>query len=153
MRAEVLAALVALVAAGCVDTSHRCHSPVAWKRCAGASAQAGASGTPPVIASLTLPTCAFLETPSATGTLAVDDPDGDAQTVKASFYLGARVNESEFQLDDPGRSGGGWNGSVVLSVPGVMQAMGELTYDVRVKVTDRAGNQSAPVCNTFSLLR
>jgi hypothetical protein len=156
MRALVLLPLglaCGAAAAGCIDTSHRCHEPVAWQPCPGAAAQPGASGVPPAITSLMLPTCAFVDAPSANGTLAVSDGDGDAQTVKASFYAGPRVAEAELQLDDARRMGNDWRGAVGLAVPGGSQMASELTFDVRVKVTDRAGNQSAPVCNTFSLVR
>jgi len=140
-------------AAGCVDTSSRCHTPATWKPCPGAAAEPGAGGTPPTIVLLSLPTCAYLETPSAAGMLHVTDPEADAQVVKASFYAGGRVNEAELQLDDAHRSAADWSGGLSIGAPDAMANGGERTFDVRIKVADRAGNQSAPMCNTFSLIR
>jgi hypothetical protein len=144
--------LVVPLSVACVDTS-KCHQATAWKPCPGEAAQPGASGTPPTIVSLSLPTCAYLAAPAASGELHVSDPDGDAQVVKGSFYAGPRVDESELQLSDGGRAGNEWMGALTLAVPGTMPTRQPLSYDVRIKVTDRAGNQSAPVCNTFSLVQ
>jgi hypothetical protein len=151
MRLGFVIVIVPFVAA-CVDTN-KCHMPSDWKPCSGEMAQPGAGGTPPTIVSLSMPTCAYVDTPSASGALHVSDPEGDAQVVKATFYAGARVNESEVQLPDAGRSGNDWTGMLTLTVPGTMQVQMPRSLDVRIKVTDRAGNQSAPVCNTFSLVQ
>src|SRR4051812_174849 len=99
---RLLAASFVALAAGCVDTA-RCHMPTDWKPCAGESAQPGASGTPPAIVELSLPTCANLASPLIMGTLRVSDPDGDAQVLKATFFTGMRNNEDELELDDSGR--------------------------------------------------
>lgn len=145
--------MAALALAGCVDSA-RCKLPSDWQPCAGAAAQPGASGTPPTILRLSLPTCAFVASPTVSGTLEVSDPDGDAQTFKATFSVGVRTDESEVQLPDVGRSGNDWSGSAQLTVmPAGGGAAGEGSYDVRAKVTDRAGGQSAPRCGTLTLLR
>jgi hypothetical protein len=104
----------------------------------------GASGTPPTIASLVMPTCAYTSDPEVSGTLMYMDPDGDAQTVKVSLYVGPRQSESEFTLPAMGTS-------VPMTVAIPMAAEGG--YDVRVKVTDRQGGQSAPVCDTVTVFR
>ena len=143
----------ALVAAGCVDTK-QCHLAVDWKPCPGEPAQAGASGTPPSIVQLSLPTCAFLDAPTVTGTLRVTDPDGDAQVVKATLYTGMRANEDELQLDDAGRSGNDWSGGLVVALQSSGGGMAmESSDDVVIKVTDRAGAQSVPFCNSIALVR
>jgi len=143
----------ALVLAGCVDTK-QCHMAVDWKPCPGETAQAGASGTPPSIVELSLPTCAFVDAPVVMGTLRVTDPDGDAQIVKATFYTGMRNNEDELQLDDAGRSGNDWSGSFSVALQGAGGAMVmEGSDDVVIKVTDRAGAQSVPYCNSIALVR
>jgi hypothetical protein len=147
------ASVLAFAAGGCVDTS-KCHTPTDWKPCAGQTAQAGASGSPPMIVQLSLPTCAYLDTPLVTGTLRVDDPDADQQVVKATFFTGMRNNENELELDDAGRSGNEWSGnfSVVLQGGGGGMLM-EGSDDVVIKVTDRAGAQSAPFCNSIAIVR
>ena len=141
-----------LLVAGCVDS--KCHVPSDWKPCAGATAEPGASGSPPSIVELSLPTCANLSSPTVMGTLHVTDPDGDAQVLKATFYAGMRINEDELELDDAGRSGNDWSGSfsVVLRGPSGGMLM-EGSDDVHMKVTDRAGAQSVPFCNTLSIVR
>lgn len=144
--------VAALSAAGCVDTK-ACHNATAWKPCSGETAQPGDSGTPPTIVDLVLPTCVDLTSPTVMGTLHVTDPDGDAQVAKATFYSGVRNNESEFQLDDAERSGNDWQGNFALVITGPNGGMlMQGTDDVRVKVTDRAGGQSAPFCNSISVL-
>lgn len=144
----------ALVAAGCVDTK-QCHLAVDWKPCPGEAAQAGASGTPPSIVELSLPTCAFVDAPMVTGTLRVTDPDGDAQVFKATLYSGGlRTSEVELQLDDAGRSGNDWSGGLVVALQsGSGGMLMEGSDDVVVKVTDRAGAQSVPYCNSIALVR
>ncbi len=152
MRIPWLLTLAAL--AGCVDTTH-CHMATDWKPCAGEVAQPGASGTPPGIVELSLPTCAYLDDPTLSGTLHVTDPDGDAQTVKAAFYAGMRLDEVDVTLPDSGRSGTEWTGTVVLSTVanGGTAPMMQETDDVIIKVTDRAGGQSVPFCGSFSLVQ
>ncbi len=150
----VVCSLAALVAAGCVDTK-QCHMAVDWKPCPGQPAQAGASGSPPSIVELSLPTCATVAAPLVNGTVHITDPDGDAQVLKATFFTGGmRNNEDELQLDDAGRSGNDWSGSfgVVLQGAGGGMVM-EGSDDVVMKVTDRAGAQSVPFCNTISILQ
>lgn len=143
----------ALVAAGCVDTK-QCHMAVDWKPCPGEPAQAGASGTPPSIVQLSLPTCAFVDAPMVTGTLRVTDPDADAQVVKATLYTGMRTNEDELQLDDAGRNGNDWSGGLVVALQSAGGGMVmESSDDVVIKVTDRAGAQSVPYCNSIALVR
>jgi hypothetical protein len=151
---STLAAAAALLgAAGCVDTK-ACHNAIVWKPCAGEAAEAGASGTPPSITDLELPTCAYLDSPTVSGTLEVTDPDGDAQVAKATFAQGVRTNESEAELDDAERSGNDWSGPFAVVVVGSSGGMlMEGTYDARVKVTDRAGGQSVPFCNSIALVR
>jgi hypothetical protein len=149
----LVASAVVLVAAGCVDQS-KCHMPSDWKPCAGQTAQPGASGTPPMIVQLSLPTCAYLDSPLVTGTLRVDDPDADQQVLKATFFTGARNNEDELQLDDAGRSGNEWSGNLSVVLQGAMGGMlMEGSDDVVMKVTDRAGGQSAPFCNSIAIVR
>jgi hypothetical protein len=80
----------------------------------------------------------------------VSDADGDAQLVKLTLSAGARLSESELALDDGGRSGNDWQGSYELTVSS--QDRQQTTYQVRLKVTDRAGNQSAPFCSDFSMI-
>lgn len=142
-----------LAAAGCVDTS-KCHAPSDWKPCAGETAEPGSSGMPPTIVQLSMPTCGYVDSPTVKGTLHVTDPDGDAQVVKSTLFMGARSNEAEVQLDDAGRNGNEWSGDLLLSI---MTAAGGMamqgTSDVRVKVTDRAGGQSVPYCNSIALVR
>jgi hypothetical protein len=143
----------ALAVAGCVDTK-TCHVPSAWKPCAGETAEPGASGTPPSIVELSLPTCAYLTAPLVTGTLHATDPDGDVQVLKATSFQGARTMESELELDDLDRSGNDWSGDFTISVT---MSSGttpmESSVDVVMKVTDRAGAQSVPFCNTIALVR
>jgi hypothetical protein len=146
-------AWAALAAAGCVDTK-QCHMAVDWKPCPGATAQAGASGTPPSIVELSLPTCAFVDAPMVTGTLRVTDPDGDAQVAKATLYSGMRASEDELQLDDAGRNGNDWSGGLVVTLQSAGGGMVmESSDDVVIKVTDRAGAQSVPYCNSIALVR
>lgn len=143
----------ALCVSGCVDTK-ACHTATVWKPCAGETAEPGASGTPPSIGDLELPTCAYLDAPTVTGSLHVSDPDGDAQVVKATFYQGARNNESEVELDDAGRSGDDWSGTFAITIVGSMGGMVmESTDDARIKVTDLAGGQSVPFCNSIAIVR
>jgi hypothetical protein len=150
---SVLAPLASLALVGCVDT-RTCHTASAWKPCPGQTAQPGASGTPPTIVALSLPTCAYLDTPQVMGMLHVSDPDGDAQVVKATFFTGARSNESEVQLPDSGRSGNEWSGTLSLTLVGGNGGMlMEGSNDVVVKVTDRAGGQSVPFCNSIAVVR
>jgi hypothetical protein len=149
MRASVTLVLL-LATAGCLDV-HRCHDPVAWRVCDGETAQPGASGTAPSIVALVLPTCANLDAPTVSGELHVSDPDGDAQLVKTTLYAGARLGATETPLPDAGRSGNDWSGGYTLAGP-MQQQRQEATYRVRLEVTDRAGNQSAPVCSEFSLI-
>ncbi len=147
----MLALAVALAGAGCVDG--KCHAPTAWKPC-GDPAEPGASGTPPTIVSLEVPTCAYLDSPSVTASLQVTDPDGDAQTVKVTFFNGGvRASETELELDDAERNGNDWSGSFGLLVMGSGGGMPMLgSDDVRVKVTDRAGGQSAPFCSSVAIV-
>ncbi|MGZ3442712.1 MAG: hypothetical protein ACXVDD_24490, partial [Polyangia bacterium] len=148
--AAVLAA--ALAAAGCVDTK-ACHEPTAWKPCAGEAAQPGASGTPPSIVALSLPTCAYKDAPLVSGTVQINDPDGDMQVLKATSFQGARTNESELQLDDARRSGSDWSGSFEMAVGSMSGTLMEGDISVVMKVSDRAGAQSVPYCNTITVVR
>ena len=113
----IAASFVALAAAGCVDTT-KCHTATEWKPCAGEAAQAGASGTPPSIVELSLPTCVSINAPTVTGTLRVTDPDGDAQVLKATLYIGQRNTEDEQQLADSLRSGNDWSGTIAVVLQG-----------------------------------
>lgn len=142
-----------LAAAGCVDTK-TCHLPSAWKPCAGQVAQPGASGTPPSIVDLSAPTCASVDAPMVMGTLQATDPDGDAQVLKAtSSQGGVRTMESELELDDASRSGNDWSGNFTLVLSMSSGMLMESSIDVVMKVTDRAGAQSVPYCNTIALVR
>jgi len=147
-------AAAALLAAGCVDTK-ACHNPTAWKPCSGATAEPGASGSPPAIVGLQMPTCADLDAPTASMSLSVTDPDGDAQVMIATLYTGGVRNTSaEVALDDAERSGNDWNGTIDLVISGAMGAMlMEGSSDVRIKVTDRQGGQSAPFCDSIAIVR
>ena len=147
-RAFAFGLATALLVSGCVDAT-ACHMATDWKPCAGVAAQPGAGGTPPSIVQLTLPTCAFLDSPTVAGMLHVTDPDSDAQVVDATFSAGPRINVSEVQLPDAGRAGTEWTGTLGLK----STAMSEGTYDVRIKITDLAGNQSQPYCGTLTMLR
>jgi hypothetical protein len=144
--------LAALILAGCIDTK-KCHDPTAWKVCAGESAQPGGGGTPPAILELTLPTCTFAEEPTVVGTMHATDPDGDVQVIKATFAVGPRINESEVFLPDAGRAGTEWSGAVGIAVMTSGGTVSEGTRDVRVKVTDAAGAQSVPYCNTLTVVK
>jgi hypothetical protein len=149
----IAASFVALAAAGCVDTT-KCHTATEWKPCAGEAAQAGASGTPPSIVELSLPTCVSINAPTVTGTVRVTDPDGDAQVLKATLYIGQRNTEDEQQLADSLRSGNDWSGTIAVVLQGAGGGMlAEGSNDVVMKVTDRAGGQSVPFCNTIAAVR
>ena len=153
VRLLAASAVAALAAAGCVDQS-KCHMPSDWKPCEGQTAQAGASGSPPMIVQLSLPTCAYLDSPVVTGTLRADDPDADQQVLKATLYTGQRNSEAEVQLDAADLSGNEWSGTVAVAVQGSMGGMlMEGSSDVIMKVTDRAGGQSAPFCNSIAIVR
>jgi hypothetical protein len=141
VRALVAASVAVL--AGCADDV-KCHTPSSWPPCANATAEPGASGTPPTITSLVVPTCAYTSDPQVAGPLMYMDPDGDAQTVKVSLYVGPRQSESELTLPPKGTSV-----PLTIAIPMAMEG----SYDVRVKVTDRQGGQSAPVCNTVTIFR
>lgn len=150
-QAALIAAAVA--ALGCVDT-RTCHVPSAWKPCAGQSAQPGSSGTPPSIVELSVATCAYQSSPLVMGTLHANDPDGDVQLLKATSFQGVRTKESELPLDDVNRSGNDWSGSFTLDIVSVSSGMlMEGSNDVVMKVTDRAGAQSVPYCNTIAIVR
>jgi hypothetical protein len=149
-----LACIVLLaLASGCVDTS-KCHTPVDWKPCAGDVAEPGSSGSPPTIVELSTPSCAYLDSPTLMGSLHVSDPDGDAQLIRAATYTGGlHSNEVDIDLDDAGRNGNEWTGTLTLSITGASGGMPmEGTSDVRVKVTDRAGAQSVSFCNSVALV-
>jgi len=145
--------LVALAASGCVDTT-RCHTPVDWKPCAGDVAEPGSSGSPPTIVQLTIPSCGYLDSPMVMGSLHISDPDGDAQMIRAAIYTsGLHGNEVDIDLDDAGRNGNEWMGTLTLSITGASGGMAmEGSSDVRVKVTDRAGGQSVSFCNSVALV-
>jgi hypothetical protein len=147
------ALVIVFVAAGCVDTKV-CHTPIVWKPCAGQSAQPGSSGSPPSIVELSLPTCAYVDTPIAAGSLKVTDPDSDAAVVKSTFSAGARLDESELVLDDMHRSDTDWSDDFSLTIAaGSGGMLTEMTEDVSVKVVDTAGAQSIPFCHSISLVR
>jgi hypothetical protein len=142
----------ALCLAACVDTK-TCHMPSQWKPCAGQSAQPGASGAPPSIVELSIPTCAYKDAPIVSGTARISDPDGDAQVLKATSFQGMRNAESELELDDVRRSGNDWAGDFAVAVAGMDTMLMEGDIDVVMKVADRAGAQSVPYCNTVSIVR
>lgn len=142
--------VAAALLAGCVDTT-RCHMPSDWKPCAGESAQPGAGGTPPAIVQLSAPTCAYVTDPAVQGKLHVTDPESDAVVAHVTFSAGARVDETDIDLPDAGRMGTEWSGDIVLR--SMAATTMESSLDVRVKVTDLAGNQSVPFCNTLSFVR
>lgn len=146
-RASALVLALALAGAGCVDEK-ACHMATAWKPCANTKAQPGAGGTPPAITMLSLPTCAFLDSPTVQGTMHVTDPESDAQLVSFTFSAGPRINVSQFQLPDAGRAGTEWDGGIAI----MSLAKSEGTYDVRIKIDDIAGNQSVPYCGTLTML-
>ncbi len=149
----LLALLLAAGGAGCVDT-RTCHNPQTWKVCPNTVAEPGASGTPPAITSLSLPTCVYLATPIATGTMHVTDPDSDQHLVKATFFAGVRTNESELPLDAAHQSGTEWDGPLNIEIVGAGGGMlMESTDDVVIEVTDAAGGQSVPYCGTMSVVR
>src|SRR5205823_11452500 len=109
---------------------------------------------PPTIVQLSIPTCAYLSAPSVTGSLHVTDPDGDAQVLKFALYTGMHNNEAELQLDDAGRSGNDWTGEFTFALSGASGGMlMEGSSDIRAKVTDRAGAQSVPFCNSVAIVR
>jgi hypothetical protein len=142
-----LVLVMLLLAAGCVDTV-KCHTPVAWQPCMGETSEPGASGTPPTITGLMLPTCADQALPSVAGTIAINDLDGDAELIKTSFYVGVRLSETDTMIPI-GHMGQDYSAPFSVVVP--MAKVG--SYDVRVKAVDRAGGQSAPVCNTVTILQ
>ena len=137
---------IGLLVGGCVDAV-KCHAPEPWPACAGAPAEPGATGMPPAITSLMMPSCAYVASPAVSGTIAIADPDGDTALIKTSLYLGARLSETETML--PLQTAKDFSGTFVVVVP--MAAPG--AYDVRVKAVDRAGGQSAPLCNTVTILQ
>jgi hypothetical protein len=142
--------LAPLVLGACVDTN-KCGLPQQWQPCAGESPEPGASGSPPGIQSLAMPTCAYVDNPIITGTLQVSDADGDAEVVHMTTSQGGmRLAEADTFLDSVGtRTGNDWTGPLVLTISGTTPA----SFDIRVKVDDVAGNQSLPVCNTVSLVQ
>ena len=142
--------VAALALAGCVDAT-RCHLPSDWKPCAGSSAELGASGTPPAIVALSVPTCAYVDDPEVQGTLHVTDPESDATVVHVTFSQGPRVDESDIDLPDAGRMGTEWSGDLQLRAMNATAMEG--TLDVRVKVADLQGNQSVPFCNSLTFLK
>ncbi len=91
-----------------------------------------------------LPTCAYVDTPEITGTLTASDVDGDLALAKVSFYVGTRIDESEVTVT-------GMNYSGPLSL--TFSETEEGSIDVRIKVTDAAGAQSASRCNTVRLVK
>jgi hypothetical protein len=144
--------IAALLLGGCIDTT-KCKQPSAWKPCAGESAQPGASGTPPGIVSLSMPTCAYVENPTVAGTMRVVDPDADTTTLKASFYVGPRVDEVDVPIPGADAALGDWTDTIYITVSsGGGGTVGEGTRDVRIKIVDHAGNQSVPYCNSLSLI-
>lgn len=146
-------AIAALVAAGCIDTA-KCKQPSEWKPCAGESAQPGASGTPPRIVSLSMPTCAYVESPTVSGSIHVVDPDADTTTLKASFYVGPRVDEVDVPVPAADAALADWTDSIFVTVTSSGSGtVSEGTRDVRLKITDRAGGQSLPYCNTLTLVK
>ncbi|MDB4970408.1 MAG: hypothetical protein JWN44_6097 [Myxococcales bacterium] len=152
LRVALLPTLMMAGGLGCIDTK-TCHNPTAWKLCPGESAQPGGGGAPPSIVELALPTCTYAEDATVLGTMRVTDPDGDAAVVKATFFIGARVNESEIALPDSGRAGNEWSGPLGVQIMSNGGAASEGTRDVKLKVTDRAGAQSAPYCNTLTVVK
>jgi len=65
-----------------------------------------------------------------------------------------RNNENELELDDAGRSGNEWSGNFsVVAVAVERRMLMEGSDDVVIKVTDRAGAQSAPFCNSIAIVR
>ena len=154
MRPRLLVCSLAAVAwAGCVDTK-QCHMAIDWKPCPGQAAQPGASGSPPMIVELSLPTCAYVDAPTVKGTLHVSDLDGDAQVLKATLFVGMRNSEDEIELDDADRSGNDWSGAISVGLQGAGGGrVMEGSNDVVVTVTDRAGAQSAPYCNSIALVK
>ena len=141
-----------MLLAGCLDTN-KCKMPSNWSPCAGETVEPGASGTPPGIASLTLPTCAFVENPSVSGPIHVVDPDADTTTLKASFYIGARVDETDVPIPGTDAASADWTDTISITVSDA--SGGTLmpgSRDVRIKITDRAGNQSIPYCGTLALI-
>lgn len=143
---RLVALALVLVLGGCIDTV-KCHAPQPWPACAGSPAEPGATGTPPTIASLMMPTCAFTSSPEVSGPIEIRDADGDIAVVKASFYVGVRLLEMETML--PATQMGNFSGMFGVAVP--MAAPG--AYDIRVKAVDRAGGQSVPLCNTLTILQ
>src|SRR4051794_25939397 len=128
--------------------------PTPWKVCAGEVAEPGSSGTPPSIAELSVATCAYVDAPQFMGTLHANDPDGDAQVLKATSHQGVRTKESELLLDDAHRSGNDWSGSFTLLLVSTGTGMlMEGTNDVVMKVVDRAGAQSVPYCGSVTIVR
>jgi hypothetical protein len=146
------AVLFALLFTGCLDTA-KCKQPSAWKPCTGENAQPGASGTPPGIVSLTMPTCAYVESPTVTGTIHVVDPDADTTLVKASFYIGPRIDEVDVPIPVADAVSADWTDSISVTVVSSGGTLSEGSRDVRLKVTDHAGNQSVPYCNSMALIK
>lgn len=148
-----LLSLAALLLAGCLDTT-KCKMPSSWTPCAGQTAQPGASGTPPAITSLSLPTCAYVENPMVAGPIHVVDPDADTMTLKASFYIGQRVNEVDVPVPFNDAASADWIDTVAIKVveSGGGGKLSEGTREVRLKITDKAGNQSVPYCGSLSLI-
>lgn len=141
--------LAPLLVGGCVDLN-KCGIPQAWKPCAGQTSEQGATGTPPAIVSLMMPTCAYVDNPIVTGTLKVSDADGDEKVAHVTTSQGgARLAEADTQLDPSLQSMNDWTGPLLLTVSGSTPA----SFDIRVKVDDVAGGQSVPVCNTVTLVQ
>jgi hypothetical protein len=141
--------LAPLLVGGCVDTN-KCGLPQAWQTCAGQTSEEGATGHPPTIVSLSMPTCAYVDNPIITGTLHVSDAEGDEQVAHVTTSQGgARLAEADTQLDKSLQTGNDWTGPLLLTVSGSTPA----SFDIRVKVDDVAGGQSIPVCRTVTLVQ
>ena len=151
---RILVAVIALGLAGCVDTK-TCHNPQSWKPCPNTQAQPGAAGTPPAIVELSLPTCVYVDQPIAHGSLHATDPDGDVAKLVATFYQGARNNESEILLAGTPQSGTELTGDIAVALQGAggTGTPMESTFDAVIKAVDAQGAQSVPYCNAISAVR
>ena len=145
-----LAPFVVFWLGGCVDLN-KCGIATTWKPCAGETAEVGALGDPPQIKSFTMPTCAYVDAPVLSGMLTVFDNQGDQQVAHVTTYQGgARLDEADTVLDAAHFTDKmTWTGPISLTVAGSSPA----SFDIRIKVDDFNGGQSAPVCNTVSLVQ
>ncbi len=133
---------LAILLVGCTP-GPACHNPSAWRAC-GDFAQAGSTGTPPSLDAVLLPTCAYVSDPVLRGEIDASDEDGDIARIRVSFYVGPRLDEADYPVS---RTGSLAN-DAAITLGGAKIG----SVDVRLKVTDSEGGQSASACQSVALV-